>query len=321
MEIIEHVPKVCGMRPGAEKFPALVVLSMANFCNARCVHCVHEQFPITRQRVKHVPHMPSELFKKIAAEVGARKGKIRLSGKGEPLLNHDFVSLVQYAQTVGAWLGLITNGSKLYPKTSEAIIDAEIGTIEVSIDAADKETFSKIRVGLDFDEIHENLLHAIKYRNKVKGSTKIMVSIIDQQLLNGKLDTAVKYWENIVDFVIVRKYLTYGKLSDESSGEAFIQDQSPCPFPFERLVIEATGNIPLCGYDLDGKTCIGNAWDNTIEDIWLGKELTELREKFLSHTAHEVPLCASCTDWKYRSWDYNYFRSLREAEKTKQLRI
>jgi hypothetical protein len=39
------------------------------------------------------------------------------------------------------------------------------------------------------------------------------------------------------------------------------------------------------------------------------------RAKHRAGEGGDIPLCAECPDWKYRSWEHNYRKALRNAAK------
>lgn len=120
-----------------------------------------------------------------------------------------------------------------------------------------------------------------------------------------------------MDKVIRRKYLTYGQLSGAGySKETYLppEDRVPCPYPFERMVILAGGNVTFCNFDVSDDYFMGNVLEHSIEEIWRGNKFESWRELVLSMRFEEVPLCKKCDDWKYKSWTHNFFKVLKGAE-------
>lgn len=306
-----------GLKKGAEEFPLMVVVSASYACNARCPVCPFTQSGL-RSSFKDAPFIAPETFKKVADQCGEYGAWIRITGGGEPLLHPQMLELIEYAKGVGAKVGLITNGSLLNSYAIHKLLAADIDAIDISADASDEETYSKVRVGLDFN----NLLHNVKMLVFTRGincktKTKIVVSIVDQKAIEGKLDSAIKFWKKIVDNVQVRKYLTWGVGDATQSGNTapLNKDQAPCPLLFERIVVDSRGKLVLCSYDIAGKTDFGNVNQISIKEAWRGEKLEGLRKRMLEGKLESGDLCSSCADWKYRSWDYNYWKVLKDAGK------
>jgi MoaA/NifB/PqqE/SkfB family radical SAM enzyme len=321
----KHLPEEFRIKEGAEDFPLMVVLSVTFVCNAKCPQCPYTQSDI-RAAYKDAPFMSSIIFKKIADECGRFGSYMRLSGGGEPLLHPQLPELIEYAKTAGARVGLITNGSLLTQEKVDHLLKADTDMIEVSVDASDSETYSKIRIGLDFDRLVKHLRYAVKRRNEWQCPTRVVVSVVNQKLIEGKLDQIVDFWNAVADNVIVRKYLTWG-IGDESwsaDPTPYIPDHRvPCPFPFERLNVDTRGDIMFCGYDIAGETCsvFGNVMEKSIRQIWQGDRFTEWRELLLAGEYEKIEICGKCLDWRYRSWKYNYWNVVEHAEKTRQERV
>ncbi len=321
--MIDHLPKTFGFKEGAEKFPNMVVLSVSYKCNAKCPNCPYtEGNSDLRQKYKDTPFMSKEIYKKIADECGEFGAFIRLTGGGEPLLHKDMLSLIEYSKSKGARIWLNTNGSLLTENTVDRLLAANTDIIEVSVDAADPDTYSKVRTGLNFDRLKRNVNYLVNKRNQNKGETKIVVSVINQKLIEGKLKSIVNFWFNAgVDDVIKRKFLTWGNTTNlESSKSA---DQSPylekgsgvpCPWLFERINIDSRGKIELCGFDIAGRTNLGNVMETDIKQVWRGKEMERIRELHLQGRGDEIFPCNECPDYQYRSWEHCWEKVRKSAE-------
>lgn len=295
-------------------FPRMVVLSVTYRCNSKCPSCPYVQSKI-RQSYKDTPFMSAEIFKKIADECGKYHSVIRLTGGGEPLLHPQMVELIEYAKNKGAKIGLITNGALLTTQTVVDLLGVSTDAIEISADAADKETYSKVRKGLNFDILLDNVKYLMYLRNQLEATTKVIVSIVNQKGVD--VEGTVKFWSKIVDNVQVRKYLTWNIGDAEKSGdpEPLMKDREPCPFPFERLNIDSRGKVVFCSFDIAGETDFGNVKDQSIKSIWNGAKLRFARKLLLAGKYEKIDLCKKCPDWRYRSWNYNYWQIMKVAER------
>jgi len=318
---ISHLPKKFGFKEGAEDFPLMVVVSATYVCNARCPNCPYTNSEI-RKNYSDAPFIKPEIFKKIADECGKYDSYIRITGGGEPLLHPQMIDLIGYAKKVGCKIGLITNGSLLTPDKADRLLAVDTDVIEISADAADERTYSKVRRGLDFNTLVNNVRYLVKKRNQMKSKTKVVVSVVNQEAVKDKLTDIVKYWEKIVDKVQVRKYLTWGFLKEKSGDPTpYLPVRVSCPFPFERLNIDTRGKIEFCGFDIAGETDFGNVMKTTIQSVWTGKRFSAWRRLILEGKYEEIPVCKKCTDWKYRSWKYNYWKVVRDAERSRKNKL
>lgn len=321
-----HTQQEYGLRSEASEFPMMLVLSFVYPCNAECPHCPYTNSNI-RDSYKDVPFMPETIFKQIADESGPYGAYLRISGGGEPMLHPKATELLVYAKQVGCKIGLITNGSAFTKRNSLALLEAGVDMIEFSVDACDETTYAVVRKGLKWDRLLRNARRMIEMRNRLGSASKIVASGVNQQGVD--IDAVEKFWrEGIgVDNFIKRKFLTWGVnthldgLRSADPAPYLDTDEVPCPFIFERLNIDSRGNVMVCGYDIAANTSMGIVGRQTIKEIWHGDGFRHYREKHLAKRGSDIPMCATCPDWKYRSWQHNYWKVVRNAEANRLQKI
>lgn len=315
-----HTQETYTVREAAREFPMMVVLSFVYVCNAQCPNCPYNNSEI-RATYKDALIMPPELFRQIADECGPHGAILRISGGGEPMLHPQAVELMVYAKERGARVGLITNGSRFTEESLTALIAADLDAIEFSVDAGDAATYRLVRPGLDWDRLNANVRLAAALRERLHAGTRLIVSVINQQGVD--VAAAEAHWSPLVDKVQIRKYLTWGYNEDLSADPTPYlppEQRVPCPWLFERLNIDSRGDVTLCGEDIAFTEKFANIRDRSIKEIWNGPEFQHLRDLHLARRGSEIPICSRCPDWKYRSWQYNYWKVLRDAEEKRQAR-
>lgn len=316
---IEHVQDSYGIRPDAQEFPMMCVLSFVYVCNAKCPYCPYTNSEI-RFDYRDRPFMNEDTFKIIATQCGEYGAWVRLSGGGEPMLHPKAVELMEYAKKVGGKVGLITNGSRFTEENTKRLLEAGVDMIEFSVDAADEKAYARVRKGLDWETLLKNVCRMVELRDKLKSPSKIIASGVNQGGVD--IDAVAKFWEPIVDNFQRRKYLTWGINDPSKSADStpyLPPDQMiPCPFLFERLNIDSRGKVMVCGFDIEAATDMGNVHEKTIKEIWHGEGFEYYRQKHLSKKGDDMEMCKNCPDWKYRSWKHNYWKVVRNAEDTRK---
>ncbi len=74
----------------------------------------------------------------------------------------------------------------------------------------------------------------------------------------------------------------------------------PCYSPHERLIVTVTGDVLLCCNDAKRSQVMGNIADQTLKDIWFGKEFVRIREQLKKGKRYESsPICRHCDDTEY----------------------
>lgn len=304
-----HYGETFGLRKGAETFPMMVITAMLYVCNSRCPACPYTSNPEIRKLHKDAMYISDKIFKKLADECGVHGTLLRLCGGGEPFLHKNLIPLVRYAKDAGCKVSIITNGSI---DVCEAVNVVDM--IEFSVDAGIKEEYEKVRVGLDWNTLNKNIGYAIKKRK----TTEIICSIINQQGID--VERAKKYWD-FLDAVQVRKFLTFmGDVKNNSADEApFLPPEKrlPCPWLFDRICMNTHGDFTYCGADIRCKYKIANIMDRSVQDVWQGKEYSEIRALHLERKGGMAEMCRDCPDWKYRTWDYSFWKLKDYAEKNR----
>ena len=135
-------------------------ISVTDRCNFRCVYCMPKE--VFGRDYAFLPRGELLSFEEIErlARVFVAHGveKLRLTG-GEPLVRRDIERLVaKLAGIDGVDLTLTTNGS-LLPQRAQALADAGLGRITVSLDSLDDEVFRRMN---DVDFPVERVLAGIE---------------------------------------------------------------------------------------------------------------------------------------------------------------
>ncbi len=123
-------------------------VSMLAEITHRCpVHCLYCSNPLELARREE--ELPTEIWLRVleeAADLGVLQ--VHLSG-GEPLMRPDVVMLVERATELELYTNLITSGVGLTRARAQALRDAGLGSVQLSIQAADSE-LSRMIAGGEF---------------------------------------------------------------------------------------------------------------------------------------------------------------------------
>ena len=124
-------------------------ISITNRCNVDCIYCHHDGMLESSDEMT-----PDEIYQvcRIAKSLGVEK--IRLSG-GEPLVRRDIIEIVEKINTLGFKdLSITTNGIYL-EKYAQALKDAGLDRVNVSLDTLDPQIYKMI-TGADLLEKAKN---------------------------------------------------------------------------------------------------------------------------------------------------------------------
>ncbi len=334
-----------GLRRGAEEFPLMVVISIIYPCNFGCPNCPYTDANSELRkfyRANDADLLPVELWNKMADDCGEYGAWMRCTGGGEPMLHPAMVEMIEYAKEKGARVWLNTNGSMFGPSRKlrtrlERIVRANIDLIEFSMDAGDAETYSIVRPprgGSPRDAEKwwlghvNNVRAALELRKEYGSTSRIVVSIIRQDVMKDKTDEAIEFWTKDVgvDEVITRKFLSWDEntsleLANSMDPHLYsdlpAERAEPCVWPFERLNVDTLGRIGLCGQDIAFRTSkhFPTVWERPLKEIWQGEMFTWYRKMHLEGRGSECWPCRGCSAWLagVRDWNYGWLEVLKKS--------
>ena len=252
-------------------YPLLVDLELASVCNLKCPMC----YTITDDFKKKVKKgfMDLKLFKKIIDEISGKVFAVRLSLRGEATLHKNFIECIQYAKEKGIKeVSTLTHGGNLDLGFFKQCANAGIDWFSISIDGTDEE-YNRIRKPLKFNDIIKKLQDIKEYKdthNLIKPVIKV------QGIWPAIRPNPTKYYNTIAPLVDL---VAYNPLIDylRKDHEIVYEENFACPQIYQRIVVGSDGQVMMCSNDEDGEEIIGNAYEETIYEIWHGKKLNDIR--------------------------------------------
>ena len=170
----------------AEHMPVCLYLEVTNRCNLLCETC-----PRTFEELEPPADMSWSLFTKIVDQV-PNVARVVLHGVGEPMLVKDLPRMIRYLKDRGTYVLFNTNGTLMQPRRFQELIDTGLDELRVSLDAADRESYAKIRGKDFFNRIVRDVGKFIAYQKQM-GATTPRVSL----WLTGMKETV----DQLPDFV------------------------------------------------------------------------------------------------------------------------
>lgn len=270
-------------------YPILVDLELSSKCNLHCPMCytITEEFQSKVDR----KYMDIDLFKKIIDEVAGKVYAIRLSLRGESTLNKHFIEAVAYAKGKGIQeVSTLTHGKKFTGNYLRRAVEAGIDWITISIDGTG-ETYNKIRHPLTW-ETTLGRLKEIKALKEELGTRKPVIKV--QGIWPAIRENPTAYYEALEPYTDL---IAYNPLIDylRNDKEIVYEENFSCPQLYQRLVIGSDGIVMMCSNDEDAQHPVGNAYKQTIHEIWHGDAMTEVRKAHARPDGFmEIGVCRNC---------------------------
>lgn len=284
-----------------EQFPSQISIESTSRCNSQCITCEHKNMKRAKQ------DMSMELYEKIINECAQYKNLITnlsLSFMGEPLLDKNIFKKIKMAKERGIKsVSFICNASLLTEEKAKCLIDSDIDVITFSIDGATKESFEKIRVGLNYEQVVGNIKRFIELRKRLKSKKPtISVDMVQTKFNEGETELFKRQWEGLVDKVMVRSLHVWGgrtidkELLNYSKNILRSNNQSrqPCVYLWKSMLISQSGKAALCCMDAECEASYGDVSRSSIKDIWQGEKLKKIRKLHLCGKFNKISLCSHC---------------------------
>lgn len=162
-------------RPEARHRPVHVYLQIASACNLDCYMCSEHNRPEEARHGVGLLSMRREIYDKIARDVFPYSNMLTIGVGGEPTLSPDFAYFVERAFDAGQEIHVITNGTRIYKSEVAAALAHRVSFLQISVDAATKETYERIRRGSRWASICRNLDELAKLRENSKHRRSYLV--------------------------------------------------------------------------------------------------------------------------------------------------
>ncbi len=182
-----HVPGITGSgsAPGLKDTFGRVItnvrVSVTDRCNFRCRYCMPEEGMVWLRRDQLLSY--EEITRVVAVLGGLGVSHVRLTG-GEPLMRKDLADLVRLIRGISSIrdIALTTNGYFLAEQI-DALVDAGIDRLNVSMDSLDPATFSTMVRRTYFDRVWEGVQAAVRRGIRpIKINAVLIRGVNDQEI-------------------------------------------------------------------------------------------------------------------------------------------
>jgi radical SAM protein with 4Fe4S-binding SPASM domain len=269
-------------------YPISVELSLTNDCNLACPWCSD-----LKTRELCPDRLDLAVLGRLFADLanGGTKG-ITIEGGGEPTLWPKFEEAARLAVSKGLSVGLITNGTNLFPEGRNPEIYSLFQWVRLSLDATNPAQYKALKGGDYFG----SLLDGLARLNKLKPRPTLGIGYVltnhndDPEALR---ELTVTLRELRADYFHIRPVVDHPEMASlldsfDATGletpafsvnswpltdnQGLGNDGLPCLAHSLSTVISADGSVFLCGrLDDDPATgAMGNILDTPFREIWRG---------------------------------------------------
>ena len=267
--------------------PKVVQIETTLACNAECPFCSHST--LTRRPRR----MEDWLWKKIIDETRGLGVTYRPFLINEPLADHRLGEIMRYIRRDDtAQIEINSNGELMREEKAKEILDAGVDIIRFSIDGFSKETFSKSRVGLDYDVTVARTRRFVELARERGGAGHVEVRMIAMDYNRHEHDAFVEFWTRVGAVAVITDLYVW-------PWEPEVKPvQLPCKKVLKEMFFFVNGKATLCCWDSHERGVIGDATREHVLDIWGGELNRRYRALLAQGRRNEILLCSNCEAYK-----------------------
>lgn len=282
-----------------KSLPLYIKIEPTPLCQLRCKGCA-QSGPDFKKQLNNSMHLSLEKVKKIIDPICDTIIGVSLSLTGEPLLNEDIISIIEYISSKNIGVSFPTNFSvKLSNEKIERLVKSGLDSITISLDGASEETYTKFRTGGNFNLITNNvkLISDTKKKLGFKRPRIIWKFIIFDYnrheieiVKNTYKSLGFDSYEFVPNF-----YDDLSKNVNKTYKNNMIKNKKPCYWLWNSMIVRWNGKVSPCCAILD-QFNLGNAIEEDIRKIWQSKEYKKLRDGFKKkdYGLNMHPACKKC---------------------------
>ena len=297
--------------------PYQYAVESTNRCNFKCAFC--PQSNPDHGDTRDTGYLTVDNFRLFLERVAAVRGgnpNVSICLDGEPLMNRQFPEFIRIANEAGFFPRFSSNGKLLTPEVVDAL--APYGFLAAVDFSSEREVFERYRGRRgDFDVVLANLRHLVEMARK---NPRVKAEIVDITHYSGETDAGdslarmrgmfpadlpsnIRFW--------TRRFHNFGgHLGVQGDGK--VPGYRRCPYPWSSFNVAWNGDVVACCRDTEGKTVLGNVFEQSIPEVWWGARYQAFRRAIVAARVTDIAACAQC-DMPYSGasdrWQIRYVLS------------
>ena len=286
--------------------PESISIEPINLCNLHCPEC-----PTGTGSLKRATgSIDINLYKQIITDGKKYLFNAILYFQGEPFLSKDIFEQISFAKQNRIYTSTSTNGHYLDADNCKKIVDSGLDRLIISVDGTNAETYSKYRVGGDFEKVVSGIKQLVKTKKELKkqhpftiiqflvfshnqhqiSEIKQLAKDIGVDKLEIKTAQIINNEEYNTD---LNQYSRYNAKNDGLSIKSNLPNK--CKRMWNSVVITVDGNISPCCFDKDSENNYGNYSDIRFNNIRKNKKYINFSNRILTNRK-SIDICTNCTE-------------------------
>ena len=255
--------------------------------------------------------MSREVWERILGEVKEYAMVMQFYFQGEPLLNNDLAQMVAEAHAAGLYTIVSTNAQAMTRELAEALVQAGLSRIIVSMDGLTQASYGAYRIGGDVEKAKA----ALRYLREAKEKFQISNFKFQIELQCLRLKTNEHEWAELKRVYKAlgadRLSLKTAQLYDYEHGHALMPSDARysryeqgadglyhrkkrsrgCLRVWSGVVVTTTGEVLPCCYDKAHAYSYGNVKDAPIAELFRNEKALAFRRAAIEE---QPKICQEC---------------------------
>ena len=289
--------------------PFLIYVDPSSACNFKCEFCPTGHLDLVRGANYRRRLLSLELFEKFVRDLEAFSRPIRvlrMNKIGEPLLNKHLPQMIRLAKDSGRVesIDLATNASLFTPELLEALIDAGLDRINISLEGMDAKQYKEhAKVDVDFPAMINAIRWLYEHKQDCEVTIKAPEDYLSKEQQAAFFDTFGNYCDRIFlerlspiwpEFDMETRVKNFIPLKSSGQYGQKIVEKQVCTYIFYAMALNADGTISACCPDWGQKLVIGDLRDTNLKEIWNSPTMHALRLQHLHGRRCDNSVCRDC---------------------------
>lgn len=279
-----HTERVRGM-------PYRYYLDPINICNLHCPLCPTGLGILGRPRGR----FNLEAFRCIIDQIAPYAYTVELYNWGEPFLHPNIAEMIRYAHRRRIAVRLSSNMNYFSPELAQAVVEAGLDRLIVSLDGSSQETYARYRRGGDLARVCENIRLLVEAKRRARSHTPfILARMLVTRHNEGEIEVVRRLAEELgadafslapifVDTTDPAQIAEW--LPAERALSAYGETSTPanrwaCAELWEAMTINWDGGLSPCCWVHQKGTDLGNAFEQPLRELWNSPPYVSARRAF-----------------------------------------
>jgi radical SAM protein with 4Fe4S-binding SPASM domain len=291
--------------------PVSISFEPTTSCNLRCPECPSGLRAFSRP----TGMLKKDFFSETIDDLSKDLSYLVFYFQGEPFLNPEFLSMVQYAASKKIYTATSTNAHYLKDDIAKRTVESGLDRLIISIDGTTQETYEQYRVGGNLTKVLEGASNIVKWKRELKSKTPfvifqfLVVKHNEHQVEDVKrlakeigvddvwLKTAQVYDYKNDPNNLIPENKKYSRYQQGKNGEMEFKGNNAnhCWRLWHDPVITWDGAVVPCCFDKDAVHKLGSLRDESFASLWKNNNYRRFRADVLK-SRKNIDICANCSE-------------------------